>query len=108
MERDEGQEIRRKIGAVMEEGTAVQEAGVKKRPLCGGLLLLGRLRLQTMQVIRSALRMGSGAKDQPLIVLQCIEPMSDVGGMIVRTSGVIVRSVRRNAEPSWAINSSRA
>ncbi len=40
-----------------------------------------------MQVIRGALRMGGCGKDEPLIVLQGLQPVADIGGMIVADLG---------------------
>ena len=36
-----------------------------------------------MQVIDGTLGMGSGAKDGPLVVVQHVQPMGDIGGMIL-------------------------
>jgi hypothetical protein len=51
--------------------------------LCGGPLLRGLLRLQVVQIIGGALRMGGGAEDRPLVVLQHRDPRLDVGGVIL-------------------------
>src|SRR5260221_7589187 len=49
------------------------------------------LRLQPMQVIDGALRMGGGAEDQALVVAQRLEPRADI-------SGVILANLRRQLE----------
>jgi hypothetical protein len=58
--------------------------------LCGGPLkgcfrLLSRL--QAVQIIGGALRMGGGGKDKPLVVLQCFQPVPDIGGVILANFG---------------------
>jgi hypothetical protein len=40
-----------------------------------------------MQVIRGTLRMRGGGKDQPLVVLQGLEPVADIGGVILANLG---------------------
>src|ERR1700722_855413 len=47
--------------------------------------------LQAVQEIRRALRVGRGAKDRPLVVLQDLDPRRDI-------SGVIVANLRRQIE----------
>jgi hypothetical protein len=47
---------------------------VKNGCLCGGPLLLDLFRLQIVQIIRGALRMGGGGEDQALVVLQRLQP----------------------------------
>ena len=37
-----------------------------------------------MQVIGGALRVGGGGEDQALVVLQRLQPVADIGGMIRR------------------------
>lgn len=51
-----------------------------ERPPLGGLRKRGLL---LMQVIDGALGMGSGAKDGSLVVVQDVQPMGDIGGMIL-------------------------
>jgi hypothetical protein len=50
---------------------------------CSGLLS----RLQAMQIIRGALRMRGGGKDQPLVVQQGLQPVADIGGVILAKLG---------------------
>src|SRR4051812_40642311 len=56
---------------------------------CGGLVLL--CSLQAMKVVGGALRMGSSGKDEPLVVLQYLDPGGNIGGMVGA-------HVRRDAE----------
>jgi hypothetical protein len=48
-----------------------QQVSSKKAYLCGGL---DALRLELVQVIDGALRMGGGAEDRAVIVLQDLQP----------------------------------
>lgn len=59
----------------------------KRGHLCGGPLLFDLFRLQRMQVIRSALRMGGGGEDQAFVVLQGLQPVGDIGGVILTDLG---------------------
>lgn len=49
--------------------------------LCGHRLGVGDL--QSVEVIDSALRVCSGLEDSALVILQNLEPMPDIGGVVV-------------------------
>jgi hypothetical protein len=55
------------IAAAVDLDEAGQDHGGKPGRLCGGPFLLGLLRLQAVQIIRGALRMGGGAEYRPRV-----------------------------------------
>jgi len=51
--------------------------------LCGRLVRPVGLGLKAVQVVGGPLRVAGGAEDEPLVVLQHLEPVADVGGVIL-------------------------
>lgn len=49
----------------------------------GGFLHLVGLRLQAVEIFGGALCMGGGAEDGALVLLQHLEPVVDIGGMLI-------------------------
>jgi hypothetical protein len=76
-------QIAPQIAAAVDPDVAGQGHDGNPSRLCGGPLLLGPLRLQAVQIIRGALRMGGGAEDRPPVVLQHGYPRGDIGGVIL-------------------------
>jgi hypothetical protein len=69
---------------------------LKSRRLRGDsfvLLLFLDERLQTVQEICGALRMGSGGKDRALVFLQDFQPALDIGGMVCARLGGSVAQI---------------
>ena len=60
-------QIAPEITAAVDLDEAGQGQGGKPGRLCGGPFLLGPLRLQAVQIIRGALRMGGGAEYRPRV-----------------------------------------